>query len=263
MEFEIPTAEDFDPKWMADDILQSYFSTGVSLYVAYLEPFLVKSMRRVLDQITDEALREEVDRFARQEAQHYMQHDRFNEAILGQGYPGLHERFARLKDDFDRFLSEQDGKWCVGFVEGFEALTTQFALQSLRSNRRQHPKTDQRFAAIFEWHLAEEIEHRNVAFDIYEHLYDDYLFRAKMCWIAQHHILRFISDCVEIMSPFDTRRFDESYRVSTARRRMLWVVSAGMRMKTMMPWYTPHDYEVPETILELSARLSSDAKSVT
>ena len=125
MEFEIPTAEDFDPKWLANDILQSYMSTGVSLYVAYLEPFLVKAMRRVLDQIDDEALRDDVDRFARQEAQHYMQHERFNAAILGQGYPGLQERFDRLKADFEGFLANKSDKWCVGFVEWFEALTTQ------------------------------------------------------------------------------------------------------------------------------------------
>ncbi len=85
MEFDIPTAGDFDPKWLADSALVSYLSTGVSLYVAFLEPFLVKSLRRVLVQVRDDALRECVDRFCRQEAQHYMQHERFNEAILGQG----------------------------------------------------------------------------------------------------------------------------------------------------------------------------------
>jgi len=81
MAFEIPAAEDFDPKWLVNNIVLSYAVTGISLYVAYLEPFLVKSLRRVLDQVTDEALRENVDRFCRQEAQHYMQHERFNEAI--------------------------------------------------------------------------------------------------------------------------------------------------------------------------------------
>ena len=130
MAFDIPTAEDLDPKWLADDIRQSYLTTGVSLYVAYLEPFLVKSVRRVLDQITDDDMRENVDRFARQEAQHYTQHEKFNKAILGKDYPGLQERFDLLKSDFERFFKEKGDKWCVGFVEGFEALTTQLAIRS-------------------------------------------------------------------------------------------------------------------------------------
>jgi predicted metal-dependent hydrolase len=49
------------------------------LYVAVLEPFAVKSFRRVLDQIRDEALRENVERFSRQEAQHYQRHYRFQQ----------------------------------------------------------------------------------------------------------------------------------------------------------------------------------------
>ncbi len=263
MEFEIPTADDFDPKWMANDIMQSYLSTGISLYVAYLEPFLVKSMRRVLDQITDDELRENVDRFARQEAQHYMQHERFNQAILGQGYPGLQERFDLLKADFANFLANRSDKWCVGFVEGFEALTTQLALESLKALGREHPKTDPRFAALFEWHMAEEIEHRDVAFDIYEHLYGDYLFRVRMCWVAQHHILSFISDCMAIMSATDVERHGPSYEVTSTQRAMLWVVMAPKILKTMTPWYSPHRYDVPDSIADVSEKLSTQATSVS
>jgi predicted metal-dependent hydrolase len=263
MEFEIPTAEDLDPKWLANDIRQSYFSTGLSLYVAYLEPFLVKSMRRVLEQITDPELKEDVDRFSRQEAQHYMQHERFNAAILGKGYPGLQERFDVLKADFERFLETKGDKWCVGFVEGFEALTTQMALGSLRELGKQHPKTDKRFAALYEWHMLEEVEHRNVAYDIYEHLYGDYLFRAKMCLIAQSHILKFITDCMKIMSPVDVARYDESYGVSGFVRVMVWVGFSPLILKTLKPSYTPHDYDVSETLEGLSARLSAEAASVS
>jgi predicted metal-dependent hydrolase len=263
MEFDIPTADDLDPKWLANDIRQSYFSTGLSLYVAYLEPFLVKSMRRVLDRITDESLKENVDRFSRQEAQHYMQHERFNAAILGKGYPGLQERFDRLKADFERFLETKGDKWCVGFVEGFEALTTQLALGSLRELRREHPKTDKRFAALYEWHMAEEVEHRNVAFDIYEHLYGDYLFRAKMCLIAQSHILKFITDCMKIMSPVDVARYDSSYAVPASTRALVWLGFSPMIVKTLLPGYSPHDYDVPDAIEVLSTRLSEEAKSVT
>lgn len=264
MEFEIPSPDDFDPKWLANDIQQSYFSTGLSLYVAYLEPFLVKSMRRVLDQISDEQLKEEVDRFSRQEAQHYMQHERFNAAILGKGYPGLQERFDVLKADFERFLETKGDKWCVGFVEGFEALTTQMALGMLRdSGRRQHPKTDKRFADLFEWHMAEEVEHRNVAYDIYDHLYGDYPFRAKMCLIAQSHILKFITDCMKIMSPVDVARYDASYHVSGFIRVMVWVGFSPMMLKTLKPSYTPHDYDVSDTLEALSARLSAEATTVS
>ena len=263
MQFDIPDAADFDPRWLANDIVQSYFSTGISLYVAYLEPFLVKSMRRVLDQISDDELRENVDRFSRQEAQHYMQHEKFNAAILGQGYPGLADRFERLKADFESYLADKGDKWCVGFVEGFEALTTQLALQSLRQLGRQHPKTDPRFAALFEWHMAEEVEHRNVAFDIYDHLYGDYLFRAKMCWIAQRHILIFITDCMRIMSAADVERHGESYRVTPTHRTLTWIMAAPKMLKTMTPWYSPHSYQVPDTIADVSARLSADAASVT
>jgi len=262
MEFEVPSADDFDPRWLAGDILQSYFSTGISLYVAYLEPFLVKSMRRVLDQIRDPELRENVERFSRQEAQHYMQHERFNAAILGQGYPGLEARFARLKDDFDRFLATKGDKWCVGFVEGFEALTTQLALQSLAQLERRHPKTDPRFSALFEWHMAEEVEHRNVAYDIYQHLYDDYPFRVKLCWVAQSHILRFITDIMKLMTAVDAERHGAGYRVSGLHRLLVWVNAAPMMLKTMMPGYTPHDYRVPDSIDVVSARLSAAAKSV-
>ena len=57
--------------------------------MALLEPFIVKSMRRVMDAIKDPELKEDVDRFCRQEAQHYQQHERFNELVLGHGYAGL------------------------------------------------------------------------------------------------------------------------------------------------------------------------------
>lgn len=261
MEFDVPGPEDFEPKWAAGDIVLSYVSTGVSLYVAYLEPFLVKSLRRVLDQISDPELKENVDRFCRQEAQHYMQHERFNEAILQFGYPGLAERFAELKADFERFQATKDDKWCVGFVEGFEAYTTQTALKAFAARVPDHPKTDRRFGELFRWHLLEEIEHRNVAYDIYEHLYGDQLFRARMCWVAQTHIWRFILDCMKIMSPADVARFGETYRVSRVTRMLAVAAVAPMFLKTYMPWYSPHKYEIPAEVAELSASLTAAAKS--
>ena len=263
MAFEIPSSEQFDPRWLAGNIVLSYVATGISLYVAYLEPFLVKSLRQVLPRVADQALRENVDRFCRQEAQHYMQHERFNEAILGQGYPGLQARFDRVKADFDRFLSTRSEKWCVGFVEGFEAYTTQAALKSLERGAYDHPRTDPYFGGLFRWHMTEEIEHRDVAFDIYQHLYGDYLFRARMCMVAQAHIWRFILDCMKIMSPVDAARFGDAYKVTAAHRLVALGAVSPMLVKTWMPGYTPHDYVIPERIEQLSAELTAAADSIS
>ena len=84
-----------------------------------------------------------------------------------------------------------------------------------------------------------------------------------MCLIAQSHILKFITDCMKIMSPVDVARYDESYRVTGFIRMMVWVGFSRNIAKTLMPGYTPHDYDVSEALEGLSARLSADATSVT
>ena len=71
MAFEVPVIEDFNPLYIAGNATLSYLHTALGLYVVHLEPFVVKSLRKVMPQIRDEALKEEVDRFCRQESQHF------------------------------------------------------------------------------------------------------------------------------------------------------------------------------------------------
>jgi uncharacterized protein len=261
--FDVPTPQTFHPLYMARNAAISYNFTGLGLYVAVLEPFIVKSLRRVADQITDAALRDQVDRFCRQEAQHYQQHERFNAVVLAHGYPGLQERVDRLAGDFQRFLDQRTDKFRIGFVEGFEAYTTQAALEILESRICDHPRSDPRFADLFRWHMLEEIEHRNVAFDIYQHLYGDYLYRARMCWVAQSHILRFIRDCRNIMSAADVERHGKLCRIKPVERVLLAANPLPKRARSMMPGYTPRRYRVPDSVGALSARYSEQADSVS
>ncbi len=261
MDLEVPAVEEFDPKWVVGNALMSYMTTGVSLYVGKLEPFLVKSLRRVLNRVDDPVLHEEVDRFCWQEAHHYKQHHRFNETIYSLGYPGLDALEGRIEHDFSRWQKDRGDKFCVGFVEGFEAYTTQSAIAALTSGMLDHPATDRRFGELFKWHLTEEIEHRFVAFDVYEHLYGDYLFRVKMCWTAQWHIWRFCMDCVRLMSAVDAERFDSSYAVP---RKQRWLATAAILpvfVKTYLPGYTPHKLDVPESAAALSARYTELART--
>lgn len=160
LQFDVPSAADFDPLYLAGSPALSYNHTAFGLYVAHLEPFAVKSLRRVLDRVRDDALREEVDRFCRQEAQHYQRHADFNKVVIAQGYPGLEQKVERLRRDLERFLGDASDRYCLGYVEGFESYTTQFALRMMESGLYDHRRTYPAFGALFKWHMLEEIEHR-------------------------------------------------------------------------------------------------------
>ena len=255
--------DEFNPVCIANNALFSYTFWGSSLYVALLEPFIVKSMRSVMDEIRDDDLRENVDRFSRQEAQHYQQHQRFNETLFAQGYPGLQQRYDRLKLDFARMTSEESDRYCVGFVEGFEAYTTQSALLILKSGLLKHPRTDARVGDLMSWHLMEEIEHRTIAFDIYQHLYGSYPYRAYMCVVAQNHIIGFINDCTKLMSNYDVERFGNTCKVGLPLKLLSKMSRVLLTIRSCLPWYTPHSYRIPDDIQALSDHYSAMAQSVS
>ena len=263
MPFQVPDPANFHPVYMAGNAGFSYSMTGLGLYVALLEPFIVKSVRRVLDRIRDPALHDAADRFCRQEAQHYQQHERFNAVVFAQDYPGLQARYDALRGDFDGFLQHRDDRFRIGFIEGFEANTTQGALALIGRGLFRHPRTDRSLGALFEWHMLEEIEHRHVAFDLYQHLFGQWAFRARMCWIAQRHMDRFIDDCTAIMSPVDVQRHGPECALTTNDRMLRTLSRAVPRIISMTPWYTPHRYIVPKGVAVLAARLSAEATSVT
>jgi len=263
MKFDVPSAGDFHPLYLAGSAALSYNHTAFGLYAALLEPFAVKSFRRVLDRIRNDALREEVDRFCRQEAQHYQRHIDFNKVVVAHGYPGLEEKIDRLRRDLETFLGSANDRYCIGYVEGFESYTTQFALRMIESGLYDHRRTHPAFGSLFKWHMLEEIEHRTVAFDLYRHLFGrDYWHRARMCWFTQGHMLRFLDECADLMSAVDVERHGERCRIGRRQKLQLAVFPIGMRVRSMLPGHSPHKYRVPPSIAALSEHFTRVAENV-
>jgi uncharacterized protein len=262
MQFEVPGNDEFHPLYIAGNAQLSYQHSAIGLYVAHLEPFFVKSLRRVIDRISDATLRDAADRFCRQEAQHYQRHVDFNKVILAHGYPGLAERAEQLKQEFDGFLASESDKFRIGYIEGFESYTTQLGLHLLGSGLYDHPRTHAAFGELFKWHMLEEIEHRHVAFDVYRHFHDDTAHRIRMCWFAQRHMFSFLRDCERLMSAVDIGRHGDRCRIRWKHRLVLQVVTSGMRAKAMLPWYTPHALRIPASIEALSTKFTERAVQV-
>jgi uncharacterized protein len=239
-----------DPVVIAGCPEESFMFVGLSLLVPYLEPYLIRSMRAAQRHVTDPRLRADLEGFSGQEGQHYKQHMRFNEALGLAGFGGLAALEAEVAEDYRRYTRSKSLRWNLAYAEGFEAFTTALARYALESRWLERLEPSAR--ELFKWHLVEELEHRTVAFDVYENVSGGYLYRLVIGLFAQWHLSRFIRRVVQVMVNTDPEVFRQKYGGELETRARMGPRFAQMRrlflpklLATYLPWYTPHRIPMP------------------
>ena len=262
IDFDLP--ERLDPIVLEGRPEESYTFVGISLLLPYLEPYLIRTMREARARVTDPALAAELDLFNGQEGQHYRQHMRFNEAIRPAGLEALTALEAEIAADYRRFTATRSLRWNLAYAEGFEAFTTAIARFSLET--RQFDGIHPAARDLFQWHLIEELEHRTVAFDVYNHVCGGYFYRLFVGLFAQWHLNQFALRAAGVMQNADPEGFRRKFggrREAWARLRpFLWLAARRLFPKvfaTYLPWYTPHKIALPEDAKELGARYTEMA----
>ncbi len=255
---------EMDPMLVSGHPEESYFYVALSLLLPYLEPYLIRTMTEARKRVTDPALAADLDLFNGQEGQHYRQHTRFNEAVRLQGFPGLAALEAEVAADYRRYTETRGLRWNLAYAEGFEAFTSAMARFTFEEKltARMHPAARE----LFEWHLVEELEHRTVAFDVYEHVCGGYLYRLIVGLFAQWHLNRFMIRAAWYMLGVDPVAFRARYGgVRAAFRRirpLAWLEVRRLFPKllaTYLPFYTPHRLDLPAGAREVAARYSTSA----
>jgi hypothetical protein len=162
--------------WFGGNLFATHVANGVNLLFPAGERFFVRSVRHYLDRIDDEELRARVRIFFGQEGRHAKEHDEFNRILASQGY------------DVDRFLELYE-RIAYGFIErvsppplrlaataACEHFTAILAENALRM--RFLDVADPRMRALLLWHACEEIEHRDVAYDVLQQVEPSYALRV-------------------------------------------------------------------------------------
>lgn len=171
--------------WIPNDPFSSHFLNVAHMVLPAGEFWFCRVYNKALPYIRDEQLKQDVQGFIRQEAvhgrthqvalQYFKNHDldvqpyieRMHylfEVLLGEAPAGL--KMLKLKSLEKLWLITRLG--IIAAIEHFTGVAGQWSLDN-----RSLDQADPVMADLFRWHLAEEVEHRSVAFDLFSHLFQN------------------------------------------------------------------------------------------
>jgi predicted metal-dependent hydrolase len=162
--------------WLADSPTQSHFFNAINLFVVAFEDFMVRVMRGRLPHLKEDPdFARQVRGFMGQEATHSYVHEKFLNNLREQGYRidgYLHAAERIFTQGFERRLGLRIS---VSMIAGFEHLTA--LLAELILSGRMVKDAEPFMAELWEWHAAEEIEHKEMAFELLKRTSQSYLLR--------------------------------------------------------------------------------------
>jgi predicted metal-dependent hydrolase len=161
------------------------------------EYFFCRIFNKALPLITDEKLKQDVKAFIRQEAIHAQAHRESIDQYLQRYGIETQQQYERVVRIFDHLLADKplgyevpaalQKQWLyarVALVAAAEHYTCALGQYVLTQSHWQARGADPEVSDLFTWHCAEEVEHRTVAFDLYQHISGNYAMRALIMLIT-------------------------------------------------------------------------------
>lgn len=155
---------DIPKYWFGGDPFKTRFFDAMSIIFPPGERYFMTCVRDFRNKVTDPQLLEDIKAFNRQEAQHSMVHNQFNDRLRAQGMPV--DRLIRWLDKiFDYMRTHRSREHTLGHTSGLEHFTALGAFM-LFGTPGTFDDADPRVRAMYAWHAVEEVEHKGVAYDV-------------------------------------------------------------------------------------------------
>lgn len=177
--------------WIPGDAQTTHTINVLHLLLPAGERWFVDLYRDALPLVTDDALRRQVKGFMGQEAVHSRSHQAVLDHLLDQGLdPRPYTRqIDRLFEVIlgDAPFGARVPRWLqrswllqrLAIVAAIEHFTAVLGAWVLDADALDAAGADPTMLDLLRWHGAEEVEHRSVAFDLYQHLSGSYVRRAE------------------------------------------------------------------------------------
>jgi len=244
-----------------------------SMIPAHIEPYLIRVMQKAKAALDPkhEALHKQLAIFIKQEAQHCKLHSAFNQRMYDAGYDQYIEHEKAYAADYARFLAEKSLKFNCAYSEGFEALGSASARAFFEEFDDLFEGADAEAADLWKWHIAEEFEHRTVAFDVYMTLFgkgfwNRYIYRLYGLFYAAFHLRShgarlaayLLAKDRENMSPEEIKQSKERER--EFKKRFGRTARDGL-LEALSPFYNPAKKRVPRGLEDYLKRFEPQGQA--
>lgn len=169
----------FPARWNGGDAFRSAFFNALSQSFPAGEQYFIDSVREGLKALPDDkrmALSAEVQGFIGQEATHRRIHALFNANLDRLGFTNGIERSAEARRKAHEGDDLRNKVAATAATEHFTAIFADWLMRHPQALAGSEP----RLKTLWQWHSAEESEHRNTAFDMYLALGGNHAWRIRV-----------------------------------------------------------------------------------
>jgi predicted metal-dependent hydrolase len=167
--------------YLNGSLAKSHLFDGLNLLFPEGERFFMRAVRDGLNKIDNHDLKQQARGFFGQETQHAIEHEKFFDVLEQNGY-----KFRDNLNKLDRFILTMRDILPAGLrlsiTAGAEHLTA--VLGAMTLNDEDIEKSHPAMRDLIQWHAIEEIEHKAIAFDVYQASNGNYILRITGYIIA-------------------------------------------------------------------------------
>lgn len=180
-----------DQHYVGNNMFGTHFVNALHVLFPVGEKFFVRSVKNYFDEITDPALKKEMIEFMGQEGIHHREHERFWEQMEKMDLKPM--PFVNACENSINFLTKSfyfflpkswANKIALSATTGMEHYTALFGNQSLGNQEFSRTLMPPEMHMLMMWHSAEELEHKAVAFDVFQQVSGSYFIRILGFLIA-------------------------------------------------------------------------------
>ena len=265
--------------WIPNQPFASHFINEINLILPAGELWFCRLYNQVLPLVTDPKLKQDVQAFIRQEAMHSRAHSSACAEYLNAHGISTERNLAVMDFLFERIFADAplgiklpkilDRQWMLfrlGIIAAVEHMTCVLGKYALSNTEWEKRGADATLLDLIRWHGAEEIEHRSVAFDLYEHLGGSYLSRYYLSALSFVAVFGIWADGAAHLMRQDPRLKPQRPSVWRPWLWKQWVANAKQgllpdpawlflsELPYLSPWYDPRNAASTEQALAYLAQ---------